>query len=179
MNILDVTENSVRAGASYIEIDVEADTEKDILEVTIRDNGCGMNEEQVQRVTDPFYTTRTTRKVGLGIPFFKQAAESTGGSFGIQSCEGEGTCVKAVFGLSHIDRMPLGDINSTIYTLVVFNESIDFHYRYAYDGKEFVLDTKEIKHILDGLSFQNAEVSGFIREYLDANKAEVDDGKIL
>ena len=84
-----------------------------------------------------------------------------------------------MFGLSHIDRMPLGDINSTIYTLVVFNESIDFHYRYAYDGKEYVLDTKEIKHILDGLSFQNAEVSGFIREYLDANKAEVDDGRTL
>ena len=78
MNILDVTENSIRAGASEIEISIAADTEKDILEVLIRDNGCGMNEEQLQKVTDPFFTTRTTRKVGLGIPFFKQAAESTG-----------------------------------------------------------------------------------------------------
>lgn len=179
MNILDVTENSVRAGASYIEIDIAADTEKDILEVTVRDNGCGMNEEQVRRVTDPFYTTRTTRKVGLGIPFFKQAAESTGGSFMIESHENEGTCVKAVFGLSHIDRMPLGDINSTIYTLVVFNEAIDFHYRYAYDGREFVLDTKQMKQILGGLPFQNAEVSQFIREYLDTNKAEVDGGSTI
>ena len=138
-----------------------------------------MNEEQVKKVTDPFYTTRTTRRVGLGIPFFKQAAESTGGSFSICSKEQEGTCVKAVFGLSHIDRMPLGDINSTIYTLIVFNESIDFHYKYEYDGKGFVLDTKEMKNILGGLSFKDAEVSQFIREYLDTNKAEVDDGKTL
>ncbi|MGN0421467.1 MAG: ATP-binding protein [Lachnospiraceae bacterium] len=179
LNILDVTENSVRAGASYIEISVIANTEKDILEVSVIDNGCGMSEEQVKKVTDPFYTTRTTRRVGLGIPFFKQAAESTGGSFSICSKEQEGTCVKAVFGLSHIDRMPLGDINSTIYTLVVFNESIDFHYIYEYDGKGFVLDTKEMKNILGGLSFKDAEVSQFIREYLDTNKAEVDDGKTL
>ena len=179
LNILDVTENSIRAGASEIEIDIAADTEKDILEVVIKDNGCGMDEEQLQKVTDPFFTTRTTRKVGLGIPFFKQAAESTGGSFTIQSRVNEGTCVKAVFGLSHIDRMPLGDINSTIYTLVVFNESIDFHYKYEYDGKGFVLDTKEMKNILGGLSFKDAEVSQFIREYLDTNKAEVDDGETL
>ena len=81
LNILDVAENSIRAGAGYIEIDVIADSQKDTLEIMIRDDGCGMDEEQVRRVTDPFYTTRTTRRVGLGIPFFKQAAESTGGSF--------------------------------------------------------------------------------------------------
>ncbi|MGF0034416.1 ATP-binding protein [Bariatricus sp. SGI.154] len=179
LNVLDVAENSVRADASYIEIDIAADTKKDVLEIIVRDNGCGMSKEQVKRVTDPFYTTRTTRKVGLGIPFFKQAAESTGGSFKIESRENEGTCVKAVFGLSHIDRMPLGDINSTIYTLVVFNEAIDFHYRYSYDGREFVFDTKQMKQILGDLSFQNAEVSQFIRDYLDTNKAEVDGGQTL
>lgn len=179
LNILDVTENSVRADANYIEIDIAADTKEDTLTVRIEDNGCGMSEEQVARVIDPFYTTRTTRKVGLGIPFFKQAAESTGGSFTIVSHVGEGTCVTAVFGLSHIDRMPLGDINSTIYTLIVFNETIDFHYRYAYDGREFVLDTKEMKQILGGMSFKEAEVSRFIREYLDTNKSEVDDGSTL
>lgn len=179
LNILDVTENSVRANADYIEIDIAADTKEDTLTIRIEDNGCGMSEEQTAKVIDPFYTTRTTRKVGLGIPFFKQAAESTGGNFTIVSRVGEGTCVTAVFGLSHIDRMPLGDINSTIYTLVVFNENIDFHYRYAYDGREFVLDTKEMKQILGGMSFQDAEVSQFIREYLDANKSEVDDGSTL
>lgn len=178
LNILDVTENSIRAGASYIEIDISADTAKDTLSVSICDNGCGMDEEQVRQVTDPFYTTRTTRKVGLGIPFFKQAAELSGGSFRITSRVGEGTCVKAVFGLTHIDRMPLGDINSTIYTLVVFNETIDFHYRYAYDGREFVLDTKQIRELLGNLPFADAEVSRFIREYLEENKAEVDGGKL-
>ncbi len=179
MNILDVAENSIRAKADYIEIEVMADTEKDMLEVSVRDNGCGMSREQVLKVTDPFFTTRTTRKVGLGIPFFKQAAEGTGGNFEIVSKEGEGTSVKAVFGLSHIDRMPLGDINSTIYTLAVFNEEIDFHYRYSYDGREFVLDTKEMKQILGGLSFRNEEVSEFIREYLETNQAEVNDGRTL
>lgn len=179
LNILDVAENSVRAGADYIEICVIADTQKDTLEVSVTDNGCGMSKEQVSKVTDPFYTTRTTRKVGLGIPFFKQAAESTGGSFEICSREKEGTCVRAVFGLSHIDRMPLGDINSTIYTLAVFNESIDFRYKYEYDGRGFVMDTRQMKDILGGMPLKEAEVSRFIREYLDTNKAEVDNGKIL
>lgn len=179
MNILDVTENSIRAKASYIEIDVSADTAEDTLKIEIRDNGCGMSKEQAEKVTDPFFTTRTTRKVGLGIPFFKQAAEETGGSFEIVSEEGEGTAVKAVFGLSHIDRMPLGDVNSTIYTLVVFNEEIGFHYRYAYDEREFVLDTREMKQILGGLPFRDAEVSEFIKEYLNTNQTEVNAGRIL
>ena len=179
LNILDVAENSIRAGAGYIEIDVIADSQKDTLEIMVRDDGCGMDEEQVRRVTDPFYTTRTTRRVGLGIPFFKQAAESTGGSFQIASRVNEGTCVMAIFGLSHIDRMPLGDINSTMFTLIVFNEQIDFHYRYAYDEKEFTLDTKQMKELLGGMSFKEAEVSQFIREYLEDNKAEVDDGRTL
>lgn len=179
LNILDAAENSVRAGADYIEIDVAADTEKDMLEVSIRDNGCGMSEEQVRKAKDPFFTTRTIRRVGLGLPFFEQAAKGTGGSLKIISREGEGTTVKAVFGLSHIDRMPLGDINSTIYTLAVFNEGIDFHYRYAYDDREFVLDTKEMKQILGGLPLHNAEVSEFIRDYLDANQAEVNGRRTL
>lgn len=177
LNVLDVAENSIRAGADYIVIEVLINTAGDTLTVLIEDNGCGMDEMQVKRVTDPFYTTRTTRKVGLGIPFFKQAAEDTGGSFRITSQTGVGTKVEAVFGLSHIDRMPLGDINATVYTLVVFNESIDFHYRYAYDEKEFVLDTKEMKEILGGVSFRDAEVSRFIKEFLDTNKEETDNGK--
>ena len=108
MNILDVAENSVRAGASLIRITVDISRELDRLNIVIEDNGCGMTAEQVAHVTDPFFTTRTTRKVGLGVPFFKMAAESTGGSFSIESVPGQGTVVTAVFGLSHIDRMPLG-----------------------------------------------------------------------
>ena len=130
LNILDVAENSVRAGADLIRITVSAKPEDDTLTVVIADDGCGMTKEQELQVTDPFYTTRTTRRVGLGVPFFKQAAEGTGGSFRIESEKGKGTTVTAVFGLSHIDRMPLGDISSTIHTLIVFNEKTDFVYTY-------------------------------------------------
>ncbi|MEF9945371.1 MAG: ATP-binding protein [Lachnospiraceae bacterium] len=176
LNILDVAENSVRADASLVEITVAVQTKEDTLTVMIKDNGCGMSETQVEKVMDPFFTTRKTRKVGLGVPFFKQAAECTGGSFTITSQEGTGTVVTAIFGLSHIDRMPLGDMNATIHTLVVFNQSIDFIYTYCYDDKSFVLDTRELKEILGDVSFQTAEVSGFIKEYLSENEADTDGG---
>src|SRR5699024_1384129 len=117
-----------RAGAKLITILVKADTRQDTLTVSIQDNGCGMTTEQISQVTDPFFTTRTTRKVGLGVPFFKYAAESTGGSFSIESEKGKGTVVTAVFGLSHIDRMPLGDISSTIHTLITCHPDTEFVY---------------------------------------------------
>lgn len=177
LNILDVAENSVRAGASLVKITVSVQPDKDTLTVIIEDNGCGMTEEQERCVTDPFYTTRTTRKVGLGVPFFKQAAESTGGSFRIKSKRGKGTTVAAVFGLSHIDRMPLGDISSTIRTLIVFNEKIDFVYKYEYGSRSFILDSRDMREILGpDVSFAEPEVSMFIREYLESNKEETDGG---
>ena len=177
LNILDVAENSVRAEASLIEITVSVQPEEDTLTVIIKDDGCGMTPEQAASVQDPFFTTRTTRKVGLGVPFFKQAAESTGGSFRIDSEKGKGTTVKAVFGLSHIDRMPLGDISSTVQTLIVFNEHIDFRYTYEYGGKSFILDTREMREMLgEGISFSEPEITAFIKEYLVTNKAETDGG---
>lgn len=177
LNILDVAENSVRAEASLIEITVSVQPEKDTLTVIIKDDGCGMTPEQAASVQDPFFTTRTTRKVGLGVPFFKQAAESTGGSFRIDSEKGKGTTVKAVFGLSHIDRMPLGDISSTVRTLIVFNGHTDFRYTYEYGAKSFVLDTREMREMLgEEVSFLEPEVSAFIKDYLETNKAETDGG---
>lgn len=177
MNILDVAENSVHAGASMIEIEVDIQTGLDTLTVIIRDNGCGMSADQTEKVVDPFYTTRTTRKVGLGIPFFKQAAESTGGSFQILSEEGCGTTVTAVFKLSHIDRMPLGDISSTIHTLAVFNEHIRFRYTYRYNKNEFVFDTQQIREIVGtDISFTELEISGFIKDYLKSGREETDGG---
>ena len=150
LNILDVAENSTRAGASLVTISVEADFSSDRLTVVIDDNGSGMTPEQVEQVTDPFFTSRSTRKVGLGVPFFKFAAESTGGSFTITSEPGVGTTVTAVFVLSHIDRMPLGDINTTIHTLIVYHPETDFLYQYRYNGRSFTLDTREFKEILEG-----------------------------
>ena len=178
LNILDIAENSVRADASLIGITVSVQPEEDTLTVSIKDDGCGMTTEQAEKVQDPFFTTRTTRKVGLGVPFFKQAAESAGGSFQIGSEEGKGTEVTAVFRLSHIDRMPLGDISSVIHTLIVFNEQIDFRYTYGYGEKKFVLDTREMREILGTeISFREPEVSAFIQEYLETNKEETDGGE--
>lgn len=176
LNILDVAENSVRAGASLIKITVEADTAKDLLEIHIKDNGCGMTPEQLAHVEDPFFTSRTTRKVGLGVPFFKLAAESTGGTFKIESKPGEGTDVTAVFGLGHIDRMPLGDMTETIYTLAAFHEEIDFYYLYRVDDRSFTMDTREFKAILGDVSFREKEVADFIRGYLRENTEETAQG---
>lgn len=179
LNILDVAENSIRAQASLIEITVDADCEKNRLTVLIKDNGCGMSPEQLEKVTDPFFTTRTTRKVGLGIPFFKMAALSADGDFEIVSKVGEGTQVRAEFELDHIDRMPLGDMNGTIYTLIHFNPNIDFCYVYRYNGREFVLDTRQMREILGGVPLNVPEVSEYIREYLEENKRDVDGGAII
>ena len=179
LNILDVAENSIRAQASLIEITVDADCEKNRLTVLIKDNGCGMSPEQLEKVTDPFFTTRTTRKVGLGIPFFKMAALGADGDFEIVSKVGEGTQVRAEFELDHIDRMPLGDMNGTIYTLIHFNPNIDFCYVYRYNGREFVLDTRQMREILGGVPLNIPEISEYIREYLEENKRDVDGGAII
>ena len=179
LNILDVTMNSVKAGAKVVGISVTADTAADALTVIIEDDGCGMNEEQVRKVTDPFYTTRDTRKVGLGVPFFKMAALQSGGSFEIESEPGVGTKVTAVFGLSNIDRMPLGDMAATIHMIVTMNEETDFVYTHMIDGRGFVLDTREMREILGGLSFKEPEVSAYIKEYLEENIKESENGTVL
>ncbi len=179
LNILDVAQNSTRAGAMLTQIRILADTKADTLTIVIADNGCGMTQEQLSAVCDPFFTTRTTRKVGLGVPFFKQAAEDTGGSFSITSEPGRGTTVTAVFGLSHIDRMPLGDMTATIHTLITMYPTLDFCYTYDIDGRSFTLDTREFREVLGGVSFAEPEVSQYIRDYLIENKREVDCGTVL
>lgn len=179
LNVLDVAENSIRAGASLVRISVSAQKEEDRLIIIIEDDGCGMTEEQIRKVEDPFFTTRTTRKVGLGVPFFKSAALATGGDFTIKSKPGRGTVVKASFGLSHIDRMPLGDMTSTIHTLVVYNQQTDFRYEYEIYGRSFVLDTRELREVLGDVPFDVPEVSQYIKEFLKENKAEVDGNAVI
>ena len=179
LNVLDVAENSIRANADLVKITVDIQESTDTLAITFEDNGCGMSEEQIAKVEDPFFTTRTTRKVGLGIPFFKMAAESTGGSFSISSTLGVGTVTKAVFGLSHIDRMPLGDITGTIHTLITFNTQTDFIYTYIFNDKSFVLDTREFKEVLGGIPLDTPDVSAYIKEYLKENKDETDGGTVI
>lgn len=173
LNILDIAQNSVSAHANLIEISVEINQKIDLLTIKINDNGCGMTAEQAINAQDPFYTTRTTRKVGLGIPFFKQAALSCGGSFNLESAPGNGTRIEAAFRLTHIDRMPLGDITSTMYSLITFHPDIDFLYTYRVDDKSFLLDTKELRCILQDVPLSDPQVATFIRDYLKENHAEV------
>lgn len=166
LNILDISQNSISAKATVVEIVVDENSADSTLTVKIIDNGCGMSEEMLARVNDPFCTTRTTRKVGMGIPLFKMAAEMTGGSFNISSVVGEGTQVTAVFKTDSIDFTPLGDIDSTIITLVTMNTHIDFLYRLKIDGREFVLDTKQLKGILGGVPLNEPEVVMWMKDYL-------------
>ena len=179
LNILDIAQNSIKAGATLVRIEIEIDRAKNGMRIAVIDNGCGMDEATLERVVDPFYTTRTTRKVGLGVPFFKMAAESAGGSFSIHSQIGEGTEVTAEFGLSHIDRMPLGDINSTIHNLIVYHPDTDFCYTYTYNGASFTLDTRQMKEILGGIPLNTPEVSAYILEFLNENQKETDGGASL
>ena len=166
LHILDIAQNSVVANAKNIKIEVIEDVAADILSVEISDNGCGMTAEFLANVTSPFTTKRTTRKVGLGIPLLKLAAENTGGRFEILSEINVGTTTKAVFGYSHIDRQPLGDMAETMLGLITSYESVDFLYIHKANNKEFALDTAEIKSILGDVSFSNPEVYLWLKEYI-------------
>ena len=176
LHVLDIAENSTKANATLVTIFVSIQTSFDLLTITITDNGCGMTSEQISKVKDPFFTTRTTRKVGLGVPFFQMAAETANGSFHIESKEQEGTKVCATFQLSHIDRMPLGDMNATIHQLILMHPNCDFLYRYEYDDRNFTLDTREFREILGDIPFHTPEVSTYIKQYLSEQESEVNQG---
>ena len=169
LNILDIAQNSVRAGASRVEISVVEKPADDRMIITITDDGCGMTPEQIAHVEDPFYTTRTTRKVGLGVPFFKMAALMTGGDFSIRSQVGEGTQVQAVLGLSHIDRMPLGNMADTMCILMGCNEQINFSFTYQVGEEVFSVSTAQLQEILDGVPLNSPQVMEFIRGYIKEN----------
>ncbi|MDR0805106.1 MAG: ATP-binding protein [Oscillospiraceae bacterium] len=176
LNVLDIAENSVRAQAKLIEIYVAINTSADTLTITVKDNGTGMDEATLAKVCDPFFTSRTTRGVGLGVSFFKAAAELTGGSFYIKSTLGVGTETSATFVLSSIDRMPLGNISETIFTLAVFNETgAEFLYEYEADGTKFSLDTREFKAVLETDTLNIPDVSAYVKEYLTENTEEVNE----
>lgn len=165
MHILDLAQNSIVAGASLIEIDVIADIKADTLRISIKDNGKGMSPEFLARVRDPFTTTRTTRRVGLGIPMFAEAARECDGELAVQSELGKGTRVEATFKLGHIDRAPLGDMASTLIALIAANPDIDIAYRQKLDTEEFILDTRDIKQQLDGVPINENAVLKWIGDY--------------
>lgn len=178
LNILDIAENSVKAGAALTEITVEEIGET--LTLTVRDNGCGMDAETVRRVTDPFYTTRTTRAVGLGLPLLKLEAEQTGGTMTITSRpqaaypENHGTEVTAVFHTGHIDCVPLGDVAATVTTLIQGHPDADFLFIHRQDGGTVSLDTRELRQVLENVPLGSFEVLQWIEGYLREQYQSID-----
>ena len=167
LNILDIAQNSIVAEATLVEIDLEEDSSSDRITIRVKDNGKGMSEDFLKAVEDPFITTRTTRKIGLGISFLKEAAEMTGGSISLESELGVGTIITASFVMSHIDRQPIGNLTETIITLVTLNTEIDFIIRYKVNENEFVFSTQEVKELLGGdVSLNSHQIVIFLTEYV-------------
>ncbi|MDR1459936.1 MAG: ATP-binding protein [Bacteroidales bacterium] len=173
LHIMDILQNSIRAEASRIEVDIVEDTDKDIYRLIFIDNGSGMDENTMQKVVDPFFTTRTVRRVGLGLSLLKQNAERAGGGLSLDSALGRGTTVEATFSHRHIDRPVLGDIAGAIMLTVSAHPHIHFIYKHKKDGKEFVFDTDAIYEILDGVSIQAPGIITSLREYINENLASI------
>jgi anti-sigma regulatory factor (Ser/Thr protein kinase) len=155
LHILDIAENGITAGGNCIWIEVDEARKKDQLTIVIRDNGRGMPVEKLERIDDPFITTRTTRRVGLGLSLLAAAAARCEGTMRVNSEPGKGTEVRATFRFNHIDRAPLGDMAATITTLIMGNPEIDFVYSHCIDGNEYELDTREIRTEMEDLSLSD------------------------
>ncbi len=173
-HILDVAENSVRAGAKLIQISLEEDSERDLLTVQIKDDGHGMAKDVLEKVLDPFYTTKTVRRVGLGLPLLKDAAERSGGAFQVKSEENRGTAVKATFRLYHLDRQPLGAIVNAIIILIISNSDIDFFYKHRHNDRQFEMDTREIRKEIDDVPINHPEVIKYIRGAMEEGLREIE-----
>ncbi len=173
LHILDIVENSISARATFIEISIEENHQANTYWVTIKDNGKGMSQEMANKVTDPYVTSRTTRKVGLGLPLLKMNAERTGGNLKIVSEEGKGTEVKALFINDNIDRLPLGDIAGTIVILASANPLIEFVYSHSVDGEQYVFDTREIKEALEDVAINDNHIFKYLKEMVNENLQEI------
>lgn len=166
LHILDIVENSVAADADIIEIRITENTERDLLSVEVFDNGIGMDDETVRKVLDPFYTSKTVRRFGLGLPLLSEAAKAANGFLSITSKKGEGTKLRADFQHSHIDRKPLGDISQTIFTLVMGNPETDFVYVHKKNAHTYRFDTRKIKAYLGDTPINSLDGMRKVREDL-------------
>ncbi|HUM63273.1 MAG TPA: ATP-binding protein [Anaerolineaceae bacterium] len=173
LHLLDIAENSISAGASRIEIVLSEDSALDLLQMSIIDNGKGMSKEMIAQVTDPFITSRTTRKVGLGIPLLKAAAEDCNGSLNITSEPGIGTELTVKFQRSHIDRMPIGDLVSTIVNLIICNPLIHWIFSYQYNEKSAIFDDEPVKQTIGDIPLTEPEILTCIRSMIEETIQEV------
>ncbi len=169
MHLMDIAQNSVRAQAQNVEMSFVE--EGNSLLFSVKDDGCGMTEEQVKKLSDPFFTTRTTRKVGLGVPFLKMTAEQTGGSLNIASQEGKGTLIEAEYRTDHPDCLPLGDLAGYVTLLIRSNPQIGFRFTYRLGKEEFTLDSEELKQ--QNIDLQPAEMTSAVKEYINENLKDI------
>ncbi|HBH62389.1 MAG TPA: ATP-binding protein [Nitrospiraceae bacterium] len=168
LHILDIAENAITAGATRITIRIVEDLDANLFLMEISDNGRGMDKEMYEHACDPFYTTRTTRKVGLGIPLLAQAARDCRGDIKIKTEKGKGSAITATFQYNHIDRKPLGDIEKTMIVLIASNPDIDFVLEHKKNSEWYVLDTSEIKKELGDVPINNMEVIKIIKDDIRA-----------
>jgi len=173
LHILDIVENSLAAGAQRVEIRIEEDLLKDRLTIEITDDGCGMDEEMIERALDPFFTTKTTRRVGLGLPLLGEACRLSNGDLQVQSSRGRGTKIKATFQHSHIDRQPLGNLGDTLITLIVGHPEVDLVYEHRKNGASFSLDTREIKSVLGDVPMNEPQVVMALRRQIFSGLEEL------
>jgi signal transduction histidine kinase len=169
LHILDIAENSVRAGAKELVISVIRETVEDLLTIIIKDNGAGMNDAQIKMAPDPFFTGKSGRKIGLGLPLLEEAARIANGSLSIESKTNIGTMITAVFNWSHIDRKPIGKISETIVALITSYPDVDFTLNIKCDEKDFNFATKEVKTKLQDIAINSPSVLSFIEKYIEEN----------
>jgi len=174
LHLLDILTNSISAGASRMVIRIMADQQNDLLTILIEDNGKGMSPDFLERVTNPFSTTRTTRKVGLGLSLFKEASDITGGNLKIESTVGMGTTVTSTFGISSIDRIPLGNMGETISGLISSFPERDFVISFVNgQGEEGGLDTVDLRERLGDVSLSEPDVYVFVRDYIQEQQQNI------
>ena len=173
MHILDIVQNSISAGATRVTLTVDEAPGADLLTIVIGDNGKGMTPEQVSRLSDPFFTSRTTRKVGMGIPLLMDSARQSGGDVRIESEPGKGTEVTAVFGYSNIDRPPLGDVANALMLLGSSNPALDFLFTYRYNGEEYLFDTVDVREILGDDALKDLTIIRNLEEMIKDNMREI------
>lgn len=172
MHMMDIVQNSIRAKSSKIEIDFLEECRKATLTFSVKDNGSGMTPETVAKLEDPFFTSRTTRRVGLGVPFLKMSSEQTGGSLKIESELGVGTTIEAVYKTDNPDCLPLGDLGGYLVLLLIANPEIHFSFRYRIDENEFLLDTLELAE--QGITeLSSNEMASAVKEYINENLKEI------
>lgn len=166
LHLMDIMQNSAVVGSTYIEVGIKAEKKKNLLTLYVKDDGWGMDEETVRKVSDPFYTTRTTRKAGLGIPLLRMSAEMAGGGISIESEPGRGTTVTAVYEIDNIDRKPLGDVGETMAISIMGNPELEYNLLLSNDDEEYVFRTEDVRKQIGDLPINDTVIIGYLKEMI-------------